>query len=58
MTQYTVHDIVADVKSVFMYRLDRLTLTGALQYNDNAHDLFEREPYSVRFRPVGSGTIL
>ena len=39
-------------------RLDRLALTGTLQYNDDANDLFEREPYSTRFRPVGAGRLL
>ena len=40
-----------------IFRLDHLVLVDSLQYDDSHDDLFEREPYSVRLRPVGQGAI-
>ena len=30
-------------------RSDRMTLVDTYQYNDSADDVFEREPYAVKF---------
>jgi len=36
-------------------RTDRVTLVDTYQFNDSANDVFQREPYCVKFRLHNTG---